>query len=804
MFYRRMVWVIIWAITALLCNGYALPASQRQLYSPLSAKAFYEIAQELYTYEYATDAEIEQAMVFLEAAEKIESRPDYIYEAILNVAARMTEPNDTDNIYQVFGNYLDTDVDLEVAGRAVQQLLANKNSRTEREIVLERLLAINNERNDELSSELATQLGILAAEKADFKNARNYLERAYRYNPYNTMAFRSLQDVYENTDMIMSPYEHARHLRRAMALDTLDINASMAFARYAELTAMNAIAADAYEYSARLFIYLNPEEPLPSSIYTPWAIASYNTKNGWKTCMEIANWLRSASNLDLAIEALAGRAAVKAGKIDEGQKILAEAAKKAHELLKPDIIKLDVTPIELAWFYCFGLEDRQKALVWANRAYSDDPESPHVKAVLAYCLVVGTADDRSRQVLLQSAKEMLAGENGEPNFYDTNQIAALTMGMVMREEGNSDAAIGLFKSALQMDPMSLAAERAAQLLDEMHADYEKIKPPREMIATLRAEFGENIVPVFAGINDIVKLKFSFKTSSLRYGHSFDGNLEIVNKRSEPLVFSDESMFKGYIRVDAEVTGDISVNIPNLIAKRVRPTTTASGKNQQINIPLRLTTGILRRLLIAYPQASLNIEFTIYLDPIVTATGEITNRIDTLEPLKEKFVRPGADITRQLLMRNREVLKNGQFKQKIRAGQLFAGLMLEQDIQKKIELPYQAVKVDRALLISSVKRNLADDNWSVNLQMIATLMNFTPPFDYDIINAVAGNLNRPQWPVRLMAVYFLNRAQGENFKSVLDWTGQNDASEFVKRMVTALGGTGDTAKSINDLSSRVSE
>ncbi|MBW8034647.1 MAG: hypothetical protein FVQ79_03030 [Planctomycetes bacterium] len=790
-----MFWVIIWAITAMLCNGYAETASQQPLFSTLSARAFYEIAQEMYTDEYANDAEIEQAIVFLEAAVKLDPRPDYIYEAILIAASRITGPNDTDKIYQAFRNYLKTKVDLEVTRKTVQQLLANKNSRMEREKVLEKLLRITAGKNDELSSQLATQLGILAAERADFENAKNYLARAYSRNPYNPMAFRGLRDVYESIDQEVNPYVHARHLRFAMSHDPLDINVSMAFARYAESMAMNDIAADAYEYSARLFIYLKPEEPLASSIYTPWAIASYNTKNGWKTCMEIADWLRSAGNIDLVIEALAGRAAIKAKRIDEGQKILVEAAKKADEQLKPDVIALDVTPIELAWFHCFGLEDTKKALVWANRAYSDDAKSPHVKAILAYCLVLGTADDQSRQVLLQSAREMLAGENGKP-LYETNQIAALAMGLVMRDEGNPNGATELFKSAISMDPMSLAAERAAELLDEMNIEYEKLEPPQELIEKFRKDFGGNIVPAFTGIQDIVGLQFTLDTSSLSYGHSFDGNLKITNKRSEPLGFSDESMFKGYIRIDAEISDDISVKIPKLISKRIRPTTVWE-QNQQTNILLRLNTGMLRRLLIAYPQASLNIEFTLYFDPIVTATGKITNRIDKLEPLKAKFARPGAEITRRSLMRSQKMIAKGQFKQKIRAGQLFAGLLLEQDIQKKIKLPYQAVKVDRALLVRAVKRSLADDNWSVGIQMMSTLMNFTPPFDYDIIHGVSGKLNSPQWPVRLLAVYFLDKAQGENFKSVLDWTRQNETSEIVRKMITALGGTEKTPVPIYD-------
>ena len=791
MAFRRTTCVLFLAATLFISTAFAQVSGQQQLYSSLNAKTFYEIAQELSTYEYATDAEIEQALIFLETAQKLDPRAEYIHEAVLSAVTRTAGPDETDKIYQAFKNYLNTDVDLEVARKTVQQLLADKNSRTEREKVLEKLLTITSGKNDELSSELATQLGILIAERADFENAGMYIERAYRYNPYNTKAFRTLQGIYENIDGDFNPYLYARYLRLAMTLDPLDLNASMAFARYAELMEMNNIAARAYEYSARLFIYLKPDEPLASSIYTPWAIASYNTSGGAQTCVEIANWLRSSGNIDLVIEALAGRAAVKAGKSNEGQKLLAQAAQKAEEQLAPDVIALDVTPIELAWFYCFGLEDPNKALVWANRAYSDDPQSSIVKSILAYSLVRGTGDIESRHVLLQSAKQMLAAENGKP-LYEANQIAALAMGLLKRDEGDLDGAIELFKSAMRMDPMSLAAETTAKLLDEMRIDYPKPQPPKELLDSLRDEFGEKIVPPFAGIDDIAGLKFTLDTSSLTYGHSLEGILKVTNKRSEPLFFSDDSMFKGYVRVDAEVTGDLTVSIPNLISKRFRPT--VSDQNKQITIPLDLTTGMLRRLFIAYPQASVNVEFTIYIDPVIIDDGKIANRIDTLEPLKATVARPGAHLTRKFIVKNLDMLAKGQFKQKIRASQLFAGLILEQDIKKKINLPYRTINVDRALLVSSVKRSLSDENWAVSVQMMSTLLNFTPPFDFDIISGVSGNLDDPKWPVRLLAIYFLDRAQGDNFRSVLDWVGQNETNESVQQMITALGDTKEAAKS----------
>ncbi|MBA7669772.1 hypothetical protein ES703_77906 [subsurface metagenome] len=61
-----------------------------------------------------------------------------------------------------------------------------------------------------------------------------------------------------------------------------------------------------------------------------------------------------------------------------------------------------------------------------------------------------------------------------------------------------------------------------------------------------------------------------------------------------------------------------------------------------------------------------------------------------------------------------------------------------------------------------------------------------PLDYELISAVAKNLNNTNWPVRMMAVYLLSKNADRNFDNVLDWTAKNDSSKFVRDMAIALG------------------
>jgi len=60
-----------------------------------------------------------------------------------------------------------------------------------------------------------------------------------------------------------------------------------------------------------------------------------------------------------------------------------------------------------------------------------------------------------------------------------------------------------------------------------------------------------------------------------------------------------------------------------------------------------------------------------------------------------------------------------------------------------------------------------------------------PLDYELISAVAKNLNNENWPVRMMAVYVLTKTPEGNFDKVVDWTAKNDSNKLVRDMAIAL-------------------
>jgi hypothetical protein len=61
-----------------------------------------------------------------------------------------------------------------------------------------------------------------------------------------------------------------------------------------------------------------------------------------------------------------------------------------------------------------------------------------------------------------------------------------------------------------------------------------------------------------------------------------------------------------------------------------------------------------------------------------------------------------------------------------------------------------------------------------------------PLNYEMISAVAKNLDNTNWTVRMMAIYLLTTTTDSNFDKVLDWKAKNDSSELVRDMAIALG------------------
>lgn len=756
---------------------------EEPLSSTTVSRTFYDIAYELAKPGQVKGPALEQAIIFLTAAMKLDANAKGIRPLLIEFASRDSTRDHSSLIQQLLADYVDEFADLEVVRKAVGYLLERANSREEREALLEQLLGTVGNKNNILGSEIGTMLGVLKAEKADMEATTYYLIQAYRSNRYNTMAFAKLVEVAPDQ---ISPAVYLERLRLALRENPSDIDIAIGFAEYAEKLQLYETAAGAYQYCADLFDYLFPTEALPSRIYLPWAISSYNTRSNQSQCLRIAERIRGQGQFDLRLEAIAAKTAIKLGDNESATQTFQAIEQKAQELFNQTITPADANlpdsndsqqriVEQLAWFYCFALPIRDNALKWAHKAYEVDSNSSMVAALLAYALVMNDQ--------IEWAKPLI-------NNYERSQISELTLAQIQLAQGQTDVAISTLSAAIARDPGSFAAERAREILAGQGREYVPSVSPDAILASLDAGIGQPLIPVFIPPERTISARLDLQGNSFPYGSEFTGMVVVTNHSSEPMVMSDDGLFKGNIRIDAEISGDLSLKIPNLVFTKIQAAFLVDP-NRSILIPVRLMTGELRRTFSTYPQASLNVEFTLYLDPVLTSDGSIANRLTQIPPFKTRIERPGIELTAQYLRDQFNSIAGDQIDRKMETARLFTGLLMEQKAMPEGKPLYKHMSADwvepllRSALTheSGLLRHPGENEWVVKVDTMAEMYGL--PLDHELITAVAENLNHAKWPVRMMAMYLLAEKQQGVFGRVLDWTIQNDPNPSVREMATVM-------------------
>ncbi|HEY5503842.1 MAG TPA: hypothetical protein VIK28_01695, partial [Sedimentisphaerales bacterium] len=412
-----------------------------KLFSPSVSALFYEMAYEIAHRENIPDSQAEQAITLLNAAMELDASAGFITADMLQIASRPGPERHLQTLHDTFIKYTDKNADLLVAANAARYLLNQLDSRQQREVLLQRLIHDIGESNLSVSSELATVLGLLYAEKADNTNAIRALATAYSWNKYNQLAFEKLVELAPEQ---ISPVLNLEYLRLKLRKNPLDLGAALALAQYTQRTQLYELAVGSYQYCADLFQFLYPGQDIPAAIYVDWMTSCYNAPRGQPKCLQLAEQFRGSSDLakvkqgrfDLQIEVLAAKAAAKTGDTETAGRILETAEQKA---IQNTIQSADYKT--LAWFYCFVRKNSEQAIDWANKAYAAEPNSPIAAGLLACALV-----DNNQ---LDAVKPLLE------NFPQT-QFADFAKAKLLLAKGQKQSAVESLRAAIDKDPGSIA------------------------------------------------------------------------------------------------------------------------------------------------------------------------------------------------------------------------------------------------------------------------------------------------------------------------------------------------------------
>jgi hypothetical protein len=746
------------------------------LFSPSVSKKFYEIAYDL---AYSDNAEYfanEQAMAFLIAAMNLDKDNSEVRSLLLKCTCRFSQQraaqmgtdglNNSDLVYTLLRQYVDEKADISLAVNAALFLLNQADSTAIKQTLLEQMIGYFENKNPVFCSELEVMLGLLKVQNKTPEEAVKYFYRAYQANKYNKFAFSKLVDL---APKLVSPQEHLERLRLDFRENPADIRAVLALCKNLEQMLLYDEAASGYEYCSHLFEYLYPLELLPADIYIPWSISCYNSRSQRSKCLEIAETIRKTGKLDIMLESLAGRASVKLGEAQTASQILKDAEKKAIELFNNKSQTINET--QMAWFYNFVIPMPDRAIEWSNKAFSKEPNSPVASSLLAYSL--------TEKKEYGTAKNLI-------NTFERTQISDLALAKIQLDEGQTEEGMENLKRAISRDPGSFEAEFAKELLGQNGEKYESSVDPASLRPFLVKTFGSKFIPDFIPPEKMFSVNFNIRNEELMFGSDLDCVLSITNNTKEPLLIDNNSMFRGNIRIDAIVSGDLSRKISSLVTKRVWTAEVIEpGKSKVAN--LRLLSGELRNMLAAFPQASLDLSFILYIDPVESGENKTSNRLTHISPVPVSVTRPGIKLSSQQLKNLVESVSTGTSGQKIQYAQLFIGLLKEQNALSGRTPPYNAVFIDgmgtllKSALIndSGLLKNPENGDLAVKVYTMAEMFFF--PLDYELIETVSENMYNDNWPVRMTAVYLLAESQGQKFLKVLEVISKSDKNLWVRNI-----------------------
>lgn len=727
-----------------------------EIYSPTIAEIMYDKGFELTD----SDDQFEKSLVFYKSALRADPQANYFLADMIQTICRNSSRDNSDLVYSLLTKYVTESSDLEITNTAVAYLLENLNTREQREKMLIDLRKDVGKRNDPLDSELCVILGMLKYETADKDAAAGLFMEAYTKNPFNSKAFEKIAQI--QPQAITAELELI-HLRNMVTKNPYDINRITAFAKTALRYQLYQIANNAYNYSSELFRYLQPDAPLPEEIYLPHLLAAYNTDKNYSQCLEIIDKVRKDGKFNLIAEVIAAKSARQIGNPELADNILENAEAKIADLSDSDTFDSK----QAGWFYLFGKQAPQKALKYANKAYAEAPNNPSAAGILAYSLLLNDQAKWAEPLLEQ---------------YTHSPVSMLAQASIYLNQNEKDKAVETLKELIKASPASIEAVKAKKILKENGSEYIQSEQANFIRKMMEGEFGLDIVPQFVPIHKALALDFKTKGMTFAYASDFEGSLIITNTSKMNMYIGEQNLIRGHIRIDAKVSGDMERDFPKLISKRVRPAGPVEP-GRSLVIPLKLKQKKLRRLLTSHPQAKFEINLTGYIDPVQNENSKVQNSITGLPPAEAQVIRNRVILTTKYLQ-NR---LNSLSKSKPKSGELFVGLLKEQQLMANKEPAYRFRYAEwmPELLRSAIEQTLVQDGPVVKVQTLLKMNNMH--LNYRLTEAVAECLNSDNAFVRLSAVYVLGLSNQKGFDKVLEHTSKYDSSSIVREMAAVMAG-----------------
>lgn len=209
--------------------------------------------------------------------------------------------------------------------------------------------------------------------------------------------------------------------------------------------------------------------------------------------------------------------------------------------------------------------------------------------------------------------------------------------------------------------------------------------------------------------------------------------------------------------------------------------------ERISLRQTLDIGTIRAGMIGTPQMDHQVSVSAILAPVMTSDqqGQPMWRagLGGMELGPVRFRRRALGVNRETLDKIIGVVRSGAAPDRIRAVELLAMLLAEQQHLAAGRLKYNAARLNTDTLQNAILDRLGDPDWSVRVRVVEGLRWFL--LDQAATQQAMRLLNDAHWLVRGLALRMLTDHYAEKFASVLQRHAENDPDPWVRRLAAAL-------------------
>lgn len=613
-----------------------------------------------------------------------------------------------------------------------------------------------------LASELNRWLAQTYRGTGETDLARKHARQAVDLYPFNFTAWELLFDL---QDALPGPVEHAKRRLAAIAANPSLTGETWALARLLDSLSLHDRAAVWYFGALAALARFDPDPAVANALLLDLA-RSYHDAGSFDDALKFSQQVVQADPgfydarlLLIETARRAGRREIVAEQIAVLRKQLAES--------EADVRQSRDAPgaARVAWFHVDCDPQPEKALAFAEIALSAAPDDRQVRRVHGLALLAARRPAEARKALAP----LTAGA-------DADQLAAWGLAKALLDLDERDAALTVLRDAEQLRRSGMAYERVVESLEQLGAAA--LPPPdRSRVLAVLDEFDRDVLDFPVNPGRYLRLSAVMVNPTPRFAERWRCRFTLANQGTFPITIGPGQMVAGSLLVSADVhvpgLDPIEGYLPLSLARRH-----VLNAGEHVEVEQTLDVGPLARVAAMMPQRSLEVAFTVVLDP-EQPQGRRKSRLGDELVVSARLHRQKVAYTPAVIRPLENAGRSGTPPRRIEALRTMAALLAERLAAMRGQFDYEPVRIDKKGLEAVLRQSLGDPDPMVRACALDSLVML--PLDEDRVQAAAPLLSDSHWLVRLVAVDTLAVRQGPVFRPVAERLAESDPDPLVREL-----------------------